>query len=422
MVRRYLLFVQLTNESTSLNMARMAHVPVTADLALMRELNQALILSLVRQEGHISRAEIAKRTNLSRSTVSNIINELIEANRIFELQKGESRGGRRPIMLQLNYRSHCAIGIEIATTFLRIAITDLQAVALHQHSEPFDITVGPDRAVEQVQRMVARALDRAGIERERVAGAGIGVPGPLTYATGRTIAPPIMPGWDGVSLRERFSEALRLPVIVDNDANLAALAEYHGGAAQGVRNAAYIFLGTTGIGAGLVLNGGVYRGDIGSAGEIGHLMIDENGPLCSCGSRGCLEAMAGLPRVLEQAAAFNGGVARTLDQLIAAADRDPRVRELFASVGNYLGVAVANVLNLYNPGLIVLGGPLAAAGDLLLDTIRSTAHKRALSITLEHCEIVVGTMGAEAVTQGAASQIIQSVFSPATLDTLVGQL
>jgi predicted NBD/HSP70 family sugar kinase len=403
-------------------MAHMANFPVTADLALMRELNQALILNLVRQEGHISRAEIAKRTNLSRSTVSNIISELIEANRIFEIQKGESRGGRRPIILQLNYRSHCAIGIEIATTFLRIAITDLKAVVLYEHTEPFDITVGPDRAVEQVQQMVTRALAKAGIERERVAGAGIGVPGPLTYATGRTIAPPIMPGWDGVSLRERFSEALQLPVIVDNDANLAALAEYHWGAAQGIRNVAYVFLGTTGIGAGLVLNGSVYRGEIGSAGEIGHLMIDEDGPLCSCGSRGCLEAMAGLPRVLELAAALNGGIPPTLDQLIDMAKRDPAVRDLFATVGKYLGVAVANLLNLYNPGLVVVGGPLAAAKDLLLDTIRTTARKRALSITLEHCEIVPGTMDVHAVTQGAASQIIQTVFSPPTLDTLVGQL
>lgn len=397
--------------------------PVTADLSLMRELNQALILNLVRQEGHISRAEIAKRTNLSRSTVSNIINELIEAKRIYEIQKGESRGGRRPILLELNYRSHCIVGIELATTSLHLLITDLKAVILHEHREPFDITAGPDCAAEHLTRVVNQALHDAGIPREHVAGVGIGVPGPLTYATGKTIAPPIMPGWSGVSLRERFSDALELPVYVDNDANLGALAEYRLGAAQGIRNVAYLYLGSTGIGAGLVLNGSVYRGEIGSAGEIGHLTIDEDGPLCSCGSYGCLEAFAGLPRLLRQAAELSGGQPQTLDQLLQQAhNKNEQILNLFITSGTHLGVAVANLLNLYNPGLVVIGGPLAAAGDLLLNTVRETARKRALSISIEHCEIVTGQLGDHAVALGAASQIIHTVFSPSAFDTLVGQL
>lgn len=397
--------------------------PVTADLSLMRELNQALILNLVRQEGHISRAEIAKRTNLSRSTVSNIINELIEAKRIYEIEKGESRGGRRPILLELNYRSHCIVGIELATTSLHLLITDLRAVILYEHHEPFDITTGPDRATEHLTCVVNQALTNAGIPREHVAGVGIGVPGPLTYATGKTIAPPIMPGWSGVSLRERFSEALELPVYVDNDANLGALAEYRLGAAQGIRNVAYLYLGSTGIGAGLVLNGSVYRGEIGSAGEIGHLTIDEDGPLCSCGSYGCLEAFAGLPQLLSQAAALSGGHAQTLDQLIQQAhNKNEQILRLFMTSGTHLGVAVANLLNLYNPGLVVIGGPLAGAGDLLLETVRTTARKRALSISIEHCDIVTGLLGDHAVALGAASQIIHTVFSPPAFDTLVGQL
>lgn len=401
----------------------METAPVTADLSLMRELNQALVLNLVRQEGHISRAEIAKRTSLSRSTVSNIINELIEAKRIYETQKGESRGGRRPILLELNYRSHCVVGIELATTFIKLLVTDLKAVILYEHCEPFDITVGPHRAVELVQRVVAQALRNAGVDGSQVAGVGIGVPGPLAYSEAQTIAPPIMPGWSGISLRDHFSAALGFPVYVDNDANLAALAEYRLGVAQGIRNAAYIYLGTTGIGAGLVLNGSVYRGDIGSAGEIGHLTIDEDGPLCSCGSYGCLEAMAGLPQLLRKAAELSGGATQTLDQLIREAhNKNEPICQLFVASGTHLGIAVANLLNLYNPGLVMLGGPLAEAGDLLLETVRATARKRALSITLEHCDIVTGALGTQAVALGAASQIIQTVFSPPAFDTLVGQL
>lgn len=401
---------------------RMETAPLTADLSLMRELNQALILSLVRQEGQISRAEIAKRTNLSRSTVSNIINELIEADRIHEIQKGESRGGRRPILLELNYRSHCCVGIELSTTFLNLVITDLKAEILYQHDEPFDITAGPDAAVQQVAHVVGSALAETQIESAKVIGVGIGIPGPITQTTGQTIAPPIMPGWNGVGLRDRFSDMLPFPVYVDNDANLAALAEYRWGIAQHVRNMAYIYLGTTGIGAGLVLNGSIYRGEIGSAGEIGHSTIDEDGPLCSCGSYGCLEAMAGLPQILRNAAKVSKEQSRSLDQLVAAARTSEPLRELFVEAGMHLGVAVASLLNLYNPGLVVLGGPLAMAEDLLLETVRTTARKRALPITLEHCDIVAGKLKTHAVALGAAGQIIQSVFSPAALDTLVGQL
>lgn len=404
-------------------MADMKHGPVTADLALMRELNQALILNLVRQEGHISRADIAKRTHLSRSTVSNIINELIEANRIYEFQKGESRGGRRPILIGLNYRSHCAIGIEIATTYLDLVITDLRATILHQCTESFRIEAGPDVAVSQVTQLVDRALNEAGIDPARVAGVGIGVPGPLSHTSGKTIEPPIMPGWSGTALVECFGAALPFKVIVDNDANLGALAEYHSGAAQGIRNIAYIYLGQTGIGAGLVINGAIYRGDIGSAGEIGHLTIDEDGPQCRCGSFGCLEALAGLPQILAQAKALGKGAQPNLDQLIERAHNgDETVRDLFARAGRHIGVAVASLLNLFNPGLVVLGGPLAAAGNLLIEPARQTARRRALPITLQHCDIVAGGLGSHAVALGAASQIIQGVFSPAALESLVDQL
>jgi predicted NBD/HSP70 family sugar kinase len=232
-----------------------------------------------------------------------------------------------------------------------------------------------------------------------------------------------MPGWSGVSLRDRFAAILPFPVVIDNDANLGALAEYRWGVAQGVRNVAYLYLGSTGIGAGLVLNGTIYRGEIGSAGEIGHLTIDEDGPRCSCGSYGCLEAVAGMPQLLEHGAALFDGRKLTLDQLVQEAQNNSQaVQELFTTSAKHLGVAVASMLNLYNPGLVVLGGPLAVASNLLLATIRVVAKQRALPITLEHCEIVIGALGTDVVALGAASQIIQNVFSPATFDTLVGQL
>ena len=379
----------------------------------MRELNQALILDLIREGGQISRADIAKRTSLSRSTVSNIVNDLVAEQRLSEIGAGVSSGGRRPILLEFNYRSAFVIGIELATDRLNVLLTDLQAVVVAQHSEDFDIAAGPVHGLAQLKAATDRVLATLG--NHPVVGVGVGVPGPLAYTRGSTIAPPIMPGWGGVPLREELQHLLQLPVHLDNDANLGALAEQHLGVGQGVQNMAFVLLASTGIGAGLVMGGAIYRGEIGSAGEIGHLTIDEDGPRCRCGSFGCLESMAAIPAILERAAAL-GIPASSFAELLAHAEAGhAAARQLLTTAGGHIGVAIASLLNLYNPGLVVLGGPLAAAGDLLLDAVRLTARERALAIALEHCQVVRGTLGINAVALGAASHVIQAVFRPPML-------
>ncbi len=183
----------------------------------------------------------------------------------------------------------------------------------------------------------------------------------------------------------------------------------------------YVLLASTGIGAGLISEGSVFRGEIGSAGEIGHLTIDEDGPVCRCGSFGCLESMASLPAILEMAGK-QGFENPTLESLLAAANAgNNTAQHLFTTAGAHIGVAIASLLNLCNPGLVVLGGPLATAGDLLLDAVRHTARQRALAIALEHCEIVQGLLGTDAVALGAASHMIQAAFSPPALDSLLTQ-
>jgi predicted NBD/HSP70 family sugar kinase len=220
-----------------------------------------------------------------------------------------------------------------------------------------------------------------------------------------------MPGWHDVPLRALLEDALGLRVFVENDANLGALAEHYWGAARERFNIAYIYLGGAGIGCGLILDGRLYRGEVGSAGEIGHLMVEEDGPICRCGASGCLEAVAGVPALLSRANAV-GLPARHAGDLIrlARAGQD-QAAALIEMAGEYLGIAVANILNMTNPGCIVIGGELSEAGDLLLKPLRRVMRRRGLAAAIEQAEIVCGRLGADVVAIGAVSIAVQHAFS-----------
>jgi predicted NBD/HSP70 family sugar kinase len=382
-----------------------------ADLALMRELNERIVLGLLRQEGPISRAELARRSNLSRSTVSSIIATLLAAGLVCETGIGSSQGGRRPIMIEFNYQSALVIGIELGSTTLTLLLTDLAATVLRRAYAPFNSAEGPEACSARLAEQVHRVLAEAAISRQQIVGVGVGVPGPLGYTTGRPSAPPVLPGWQGVPLRALLEAALGMRVFVENDANLGALAEHRWGAAQGWENVAYLYLGSVGIGAGLILDGRLYRGDIGSAGEIGHLMVEEDGPACRCGSSGCLEAVAGLPAVLKRARAIGLPVAQFGDLLSLARQGDDSAIALLDATGEYLGIAVASTLNMINPGCIVIGGSMAEAGELLLGSLRRTLQRRGLSIAVDHVTIIPGMLGSDVVAIGAVSIVVNHAFS-----------
>jgi predicted NBD/HSP70 family sugar kinase len=392
-----------------------------ADLALMRELNERIVLGLLRQEGPISRAELARRSNLSRSTVSSIIAALLAADVVRETGIGDSQGGRRPIMIEFNYQSALVIGIELGNSALTVLLSDLAAHIVRRATVPFNIADGPDACVAQVVEQVNQVLGAASVARAKIVGVGVGVPGPLAYTTGRPVAPPVMPGWHDVPLRKLLEDALGLRVFVENDANLGALAEHRWGAAQGWDNVAYLYLGSAGIGCGLILDGRLYRGDIGSAGEIGHLMIEEDGPACRCGAYGCLEAIAGVPAIIKRAQAI-GLPARQIDDVLRLAGQaNPQAIGLLESTGEYLGIAIANLLNMINPGCVVIGGALGAAGAWLLQPIRRTLSRRGLAIAVEHVAIVSGVLGYEVVAIGAVSIVVHHAFSiPASTRTSSG--
>ena len=386
-----------------------------ADLALMRELNEQIVLGLLRQGGAISRAELARRSNLSRSTISSIIATLLASNTVQETGIGDSHGGRRPIIVEFNYQSAFAIGVDLSSSTLTILLTDLAANVLRQVRVPFDSARGPEICIAQLAAQINLMLHQAHIPRAKVVGVGVGVPGPLAYASGRLVSPPAMPGWHDVPLRGLLEEALGLRIFIDNDANFGALAEHHWGAARGCNDVIYVYLGNDGIGCGLILDGKLYRGDTGSAGEIGHLMIAEDGPACRCGTSGCLEAIASVPAILKRAQAL-GLACREIGDLICLADGGNRQAiGLIEATGAHLGVALASIIDMLNPGCVIIGGVLSGAGDTLLQPIRSIMQRRGLAVAVEHVVTMPGLLGYEVVAVGAVSLVVQHAFSsPAT--------
>jgi predicted NBD/HSP70 family sugar kinase len=240
---------------------------------------------------------------------------------------------------------------------------------------------------------------------KQVIGVGLGLPGPIHQPTGTVGSATILPGWHGVHVGEEMQRRLALPVRVDNDANLGALAELHWGAGRGCSNLAYIKV-ATGIGAGLVIGGRLFRGTGGTAGEIGHTTIDDSGPICRCGSRGCLEAYAAAPAILELLRS-SLGEELTSEQLIERTTAgDLACRRAIADAGNHLGAALANLCNLLNPERIVVGGSFSAVGDVLLAPMREAVRRRAISTAAEDVEVVPGVLGERAELLGAVALVL----------------
>ncbi len=394
---------------------------------LMRQVNKDLVLNVIREERLISRAEIAKRTRLSRSTVSAIVDKLLETGFVREQGVGESQGGRRPILLDFNPRAGFVVGLDIGATHMLAVVADLEATLLVTLEEPFSIEVGSESGLSQAVQIVEKALEQARISRPHVFGVGVAVPGPVDYAAGMVVSPPIMPGWDRVPIRDQLQGALDLPVYLDNDANLGALGEYAYGAGKNVSNLAYIKIGT-GIGCGLIVDGRIYHGQRGYAGEIGHLTIDENGPPCRCGSFGCLESMASAEAVVRRAEmAVQAGQQTSLSQhrrltltdiARAAREGDALSQQLFEEAGRHIGVALAGLINLFNPGRVIVGVGAEGASDLLLDPVQRTIEARTMNGAITDVCIVPAQFKRYAIAIGAAALVLEQTFrSPViTLD------
>jgi predicted NBD/HSP70 family sugar kinase len=281
-----------------------------------------------------------------------------------------------------------------------VAIADLSHTVLAETAQPLDVDHSASEGLRAAVVLVDRLLGQAGAAREEIVGVGMGVPGPIDTATGAVGSSSILPGWVGFDPAVALHETLERPVYVDNDANLGALGEAAWGAGRGHSDVAYI-KAATGVGAGLLLGGRLYRGRAGTAGEIGHTTIDENGDVCRCGNRGCLETYVGTPMLLQLLNRSHGRELTVRDVLRLATDGDVGCRRVVADAGRYIGVAVANLCNLLSPELVIVGGDLAAAGDLLLQPLRDAVRRYAIPSAAHAVAVVQGALGERAEVMGA---------------------
>lgn len=346
------------------------------------------------------------RTGLARGTVATAVGTLLDQGLVQEwpaARTGEM--GRPPVLLRLTRRAGLAAGLDIGKRHVRVAVADLAQEVLGERHTEVDADLPAKEALELAVALLDDVLAESGSSRELLVGAGLAVPGPLHATTGELGSATILPTWVGVRPREEVQSRLEVPVRVDNDANLGGLAEWIWGAGRGCDDVAYIKL-ATGIGCGLVIGGRPCRGTGGTAGELGHLLLLRDGPVCRCGNRGCLETLAGAEAVLSllRPALGPGTIPEVVARALAG---DPACRRVVGDTGALVGQAVAALVNLINPARLVVGGPLAGAGDCLLDPLRQAVARSAIPSATEDLTVLPGELGDRAEVLGAVALVLR---------------
>ncbi|WP_434598555.1 ROK family transcriptional regulator [Streptomyces sp. A5-4] len=376
--------------------------------------NLERVVRAVRMAGSLTQAEIARTTGLSAATVSNIVRELKDGGTVEVIST--SAGGRRARSVSLSGDAGIVIGVDFGHTHLRVAVGNLAHQVLAEEAEPLDVDASSAEGFDRAEHLVKRLIAASGISQDKVIGVGLGVPGPIDVESGTLGSTSILPGWKGINPSEELAGRLGVPVYVDNDANLGALGELVWGSGRGVKDLAYIKV-ASGVGAGLVISGQIYRGPGGTAGEIGHITLDESGPVCRCGNRGCLETFTAARYVLPllQSSHEPGLTMEKVVQL--AREGDPGCRRVIADVGRHIGSGVATLCNLLNPSRVVLGGDLAEAGELVLGPIRDSVSRYAIPSAARQLSVLPGALGGRAEVLGALALVLNEMGDSTLLDS-----
>ena len=387
---------------------------------LIKEINRNLVLNLIKSRGPISRTDIARLSGLSLATVSGITGDFIKAGLVHEMGEGESTGGRRPVLLRLNYQAGFVVGVKLMEQAVASALTDLEAQVLHHRVT----TLEDQRDLAAVQEVITAAVEatiaESGVDRQRVLGIGVGMAGVVDGEAGVCRYSPFF-GWRNVQFARPLADHFGLPVYLENDVNTLTIAEQWFGYGHGVDHFVVVTVGR-GIGAGIVVNGQFYRGALGGAGEFGHITLAENGPPCDCGKRGCLEALASDPAVVRQAraaialgeqTALVGVEPLTLDDIVAAAEAgDELARRLLADSGHWLGMGIATLVNILNPQLVIVGGEGVRAGEWRFEPMREAIREHAFDGLADDLNIVIEPAGDETWARGAACVVLGEIFKP----------
>ncbi|PLR77406.1 hypothetical protein CU633_10660 [Bacillus sp. V3-13] len=385
----------------------------------MKSLNKSLILNEIRTEGPISRAEIAKKTNLTPPTVTNLVNELLESKLVLESDLGTSTGGRKPIMLCLNSSTFRVIGVDVGVDNLKLVSTNINADVVDTLivKMPLSLTAETfmELLIESVHTMLAKLKDA------NILGIGVGMHGLVDPRKGVAQYAPNL-NLRNIPIRKRLEEEFQIPVEVENDVRAMALGESWFGNGQGIDNFICINVGM-GVGAGIILDHKLFTGSSFTAGEIGHTTIDVEGPKCSCGNYGCLQALVAGPAITARAqkeirlgrkSLIEALVYRDLDQITgeivhqAAVKGDQLAIEVLGDAGRYLGIGIANMINTLNPARIILGGGVSNAGEFLLVPMKEMVEKRALNST----PISTTNLGVYGTAIGAVTLVLKKIFMP----------
>ncbi len=388
--------------------------------------SEKLLIDLIRKYGEFSKADLVSFTDFSRTKITSCIDSLLSKNILVANHRTEYTGGRRSKKYSLNRNFGLVAGVDIGATSIDIGIADFTSRLLVRYSEPASVRDGPIRVLGSVCTILEKMLLEHNLNPDQLFGIGIGVPGPVDFSVGTLVSPPIMPGWDRYPIIQTIQQWFpATDVVVDNDVNVMALGEKYQGAGQEVDNLIFIKIGT-GIGAGIIGEGKIYRGSSGCAGDIGHIGVSKTGPLCHCGNKGCLEAIAAGPAIAERALnralagesaillnyyEANGHVLRAEDVGSASREGDALAIEVIRESGQYIGDVLASLVNFYNPGMIVIGGGVSNLGNLLLSSIRQAVLHRSLPLATRDLLIVFSEIGPDAGVIGAINLAMDHIFT-----------
>ncbi|MEJ2482980.1 MAG: ROK family protein [Gemmatimonadota bacterium] len=377
-----------------------------------------VLLRMIWKLRRVSRADLARHADISRSTVSDLVKDLLQTGLVAEVGAGPSRGGRRPIVLEFQDEAFGILGVDIGAAHVAVALTDLRGQVLAWKQARHPVQDDPEGTRQLVSELSDACLAHWGGGTGRLVGVGIAVPSPVDPARPRLLSEVALPAWRGRDWFDDLQVRYDVPVLVDNDANLGALAERWWGAGLGVDDLVYLKV-ATGVGAGHIVRGEIYRGATGIAGEVGHLVIDPLGPPCPCGLDGCLTTLVGSRALIERAAALipeNPESALQEEKLTvqaiveAALAGDPVARQVVHEAAESLGIAVAGMVSMLNPAMVIVGGGLSRVGDLLLEPLRDVIGRRSLITSVAGTEVRASDLGEQATALGAATLVLQSAL------------
>ncbi|MER7779874.1 ROK family protein [Streptomyces sp. NPDC096191] len=387
------------------------------------------LLHLIRSGRANTRADLQQATGLSRSTVGQRLDLLNRAGWLRHAT-GSSTGGRPSHRIVFEPGHASVIAFDLETRHARAAVLDLAGTILAEHTAPLDVAEGPEPVLDRLAEWFPDLIAAAGIPASHVAGIGLSVPGPVDWESGRVIEPPIMPGWDRYPIRERLQQAYAaktgldpaahaVPVLVDNDANLMALAEYQ---ANHRDCASFVLLKvSTGIGAGVVIGDSLYRGIDGGAGDIGHIRLhDRSDALCMCGSHGCLAAVASGRAIAKELSALGLDTTSGRDVRRLLNEGHPDAVRLAREAGRRVGEVLVTVVTLLNPGVLMIAGELS--GVPFLTGVRELVYQRAMPRATASLQVVTSRLGDHAGLVGAAAMVVEHLYSPAGADARLDRL